>query len=325
MRWRATDSSPGSTSPPARQHRPRALQCRRVEFGTLLAQADTACFAARKRGNRVVAVEPGVTGVVQERSESMRWPCASAPRWNTITSDLLPTIAPLRVPQHDHCAISRSCCACSTRTRRVAATGAIRAGGRTFRPRRASRSARDLSHAALVRTPSGRRGARQPVLDNLTAASVEDETFLPSSSAVAAQCTAGAQAVFRTHRNHRIARPRPSPVADPVGAGAWVSLRARRFRHRFCSFGYLRSLDVDFFKIDGSFRARHRDVDAVVRDRAFDRDIGRVMRKQTIAECAESESVRQRLGGSGVDFHRLRDRDARTDRALLFGTMRRLA
>ena len=70
----------------------------------------------------------------------------------------------------------------------------------------------------------------------------------------------------------------------------------------FCSFGYLRSLDVDFFKIDGSFV---REIEtsalslAVVRSIA---DIGRVMRKATIAECAESESVRQRLIELGVDY-----------------------
>jgi EAL domain-containing protein (putative c-di-GMP-specific phosphodiesterase class I) len=70
----------------------------------------------------------------------------------------------------------------------------------------------------------------------------------------------------------------------------------------FCSFGYLRSLDVDFFKIDGSFV---RDIEtsklalAVVRSIA---DIGRVMEKETIAECAENEAVRQRLIDLGVDY-----------------------
>src|SRR5690606_23978974 len=44
-----------------------------MEFGALLAQADTACFAAKERGgNRVERVEPGDTGVVRERADSMR-------------------------------------------------------------------------------------------------------------------------------------------------------------------------------------------------------------------------------------------------------------
>jgi EAL domain-containing protein (putative c-di-GMP-specific phosphodiesterase class I) len=70
----------------------------------------------------------------------------------------------------------------------------------------------------------------------------------------------------------------------------------------FCSFGYLRSLDVDYFKIDGSFV---RDVEtspvalAIVRSIA---DIGRVLNKQTIAECAETEAIRRSLVGLGVDY-----------------------
>src|SRR5690606_11613976 len=69
----------------------------------------------------------------------------------------------------------------------------------------------------------------------------------------------------------------------------------------FCSFAYLRALDVDYFKVDGSFV---RDVEssplalAIVRSIA---DIGRVMDKATIAECVESASVRERLLHLGVD------------------------
>jgi diguanylate cyclase (GGDEF)-like protein len=70
----------------------------------------------------------------------------------------------------------------------------------------------------------------------------------------------------------------------------------------FCSFAYLRALDVDYFKIDGSFV---RDLDssplsvAIVRAIA---DIARSLGKQCIGEFVESESVRQRLIALGVDF-----------------------
>lgn len=70
----------------------------------------------------------------------------------------------------------------------------------------------------------------------------------------------------------------------------------------FCSFSYLRSLDVDIFKIDGSFV---RDVHqsplalAIVRSIA---EIARVMRKQTIAEYTESETIRSHLVALGVDY-----------------------
>jgi EAL domain-containing protein (putative c-di-GMP-specific phosphodiesterase class I) len=70
----------------------------------------------------------------------------------------------------------------------------------------------------------------------------------------------------------------------------------------FCSFAYLKALDVDYFKIDGGFV---RDVHtsplalAIVRSIA---EIARVMRKQTIAECTESESIRAHLLSLGVDY-----------------------
>ena len=70
----------------------------------------------------------------------------------------------------------------------------------------------------------------------------------------------------------------------------------------FCSFAYLQALDVDFFKIDGGFVRRLVDSPlslAIVRSIA---DIARVMDKQTIAECAESDAIRQRLAELGVDY-----------------------
>jgi EAL domain-containing protein (putative c-di-GMP-specific phosphodiesterase class I) len=70
----------------------------------------------------------------------------------------------------------------------------------------------------------------------------------------------------------------------------------------FCSFAYLKTLDVDYFKIDGSFVrevATSPMALAIVRSIA---EIARVMRKQTIAEFAETESIRQHLTALGVDY-----------------------
>lgn len=70
----------------------------------------------------------------------------------------------------------------------------------------------------------------------------------------------------------------------------------------FCSFAYLKSLDVDFFKIDGGFvREVHTSplALAIVRSIA---EIARVMHKQTIAEYTESEAVRAHLLALGVDY-----------------------
>ncbi len=75
----------------------------------------------------------------------------------------------------------------------------------------------------------------------------------------------------------------------------------------FCSFGYLRDLDVDYLKIDGSFV---RDLDnthdngsglseSVVRSIT---DIAHVLGKRAVAEQAETESQLQLLRDIGVDY-----------------------
>src|SRR5690606_20088073 len=70
----------------------------------------------------------------------------------------------------------------------------------------------------------------------------------------------------------------------------------------FCSFGYLRELDVDFLKIDGSF-VRELDngglPEAVVRAIT---EIAHVLGKRAVAEQAETELQLQQLREIGVDY-----------------------
>ncbi len=68
------------------------------------------------------------------------------------------------------------------------------------------------------------------------------------------------------------------------------------------SFAYLRSLPVDFLKIDGLFV---RDILDDSTDFAMVRtinDIGQLLGKQTIAEYVENEAIQQRLVDIGVDW-----------------------
>jgi EAL domain-containing protein (putative c-di-GMP-specific phosphodiesterase class I) len=70
----------------------------------------------------------------------------------------------------------------------------------------------------------------------------------------------------------------------------------------FCSFNYLRSLDVDYFKIDGSFVRGLEDSalsTAIVRSIT---DIAHVLDKRTIAEHVESAALCATLRALGVDF-----------------------
>jgi diguanylate cyclase (GGDEF)-like protein len=68
------------------------------------------------------------------------------------------------------------------------------------------------------------------------------------------------------------------------------------------SFGYLKSLPVDYLKLDGLF-VKEIDVDEV--NRAIVRcinEVAKVMGKQTIAEYVENEQILQQLKIIGVDF-----------------------
>ena len=70
----------------------------------------------------------------------------------------------------------------------------------------------------------------------------------------------------------------------------------------FCSFNYLRSLDVDYFKIDGSFvhdMPASPMAEAVVRSI---NEIAHVLDKRSIAEHTETDRDRQALLALGVDY-----------------------
>ena len=70
----------------------------------------------------------------------------------------------------------------------------------------------------------------------------------------------------------------------------------------FCSFSYLRALDVDYFKIDGSF-VREMDSSPLAAEvvRSITK-ISHLLMKQTIAEHTESLAQRDALAALGVDF-----------------------
>ena len=76
---------------------------------------------------------------------------------------------------------------------------------------------------------------------------------------------------------------------DDFGAGA-------------SSFGYLKSLPVDYLKIDGQFiRDLLRDALDNAAVRCF-REVAGIVGVRTIAECVETEEVRGALAGIGIDF-----------------------
>jgi len=74
------------------------------------------------------------------------------------------------------------------------------------------------------------------------------------------------------------------------------------FGQGLSSFGYLRTLRVDYLKIDGAFV---RGIATSAADRAIVtamNDVGHVIGLKTIAECVETEEVLQELRKIGVDY-----------------------
>lgn len=74
------------------------------------------------------------------------------------------------------------------------------------------------------------------------------------------------------------------------------------FGSGFCSFAYLAHLDVDYFKIDGSFV---REIEHSPLALSIVRAIGEIARglgKLTVAECVETDAIRARVGLLGVDY-----------------------
>lgn len=74
------------------------------------------------------------------------------------------------------------------------------------------------------------------------------------------------------------------------------------FGSGLASFGYLKTLNVDYLKIDGAFV---RDIATAPIDLAMVKsinEVGHVMGKKTIAEFVESEAVSQELQKLGVDY-----------------------
>lgn len=274
------------------------------DFGELLALADTACFAAKELGgNRVQRSEVGAQDVVQQSSDTMRWALRLG---NALERDhfrlFCQSIAPLQTG--------------SMRLRHFEVLLRLKEPGNPLvlpsqfmdATERYGLSVR-LDQYVLGKTlhwfDRHPEQARQVGLCaiNLSAGSLQDEHFLADlARQVSTSVLRPEQLCFElteTSALRDLGRAQQF-IAAVRALGCRFALDD--FGTGFCSFGYLRNLDVDFFKIDGSFV---RDIEtsplsyAIVRSIA---DIGRVMHKQTIAECVESEAVRQRLQGLGVDY-----------------------
>lgn len=276
----------------------------KVDFARLLSLADAACFTAKELGGNRVCLASQEPGEIQERTEAMRSAVRIREAIEREQFELdCQTISPLRhqdgVGRHFEVLLRL----------RDPATGQRLLPGQ-FIPAAErfqlgvvlDRHVVNLVLSWLENRPDATQQVGVCAI-NLTAASLVDEGF--------------SNFLFERVRSSRVPAHKlcfeiteTSAVRDLSRAqGLITRMRALGcafalddFGTGFCSFNYLRSLDVDYFKIDGSFV---HDLETSPLSTAIIRsitDIAHVLKKQTIAEQTENDAICAVLRELGVDY-----------------------
>ena len=274
-----------------------------IEYARLLSLADAACFTAKELGgNRVVSssLDPGE---MHERTKAMRWALRIREAIDRNLFELdCQSIAPLddRRGHGRHFEVLLRMRDPET-GERLAPDHFIPAAERFQLGVALDRHVVNLALHWLEERDAAAESVELCAI-NLTAASLVDEGFgnflyhrvkhgrLPAQKL----CFE----VTETSAVRDLGRAQ-SLIAHMRSLGCKFSLDD--FGTGFCSFNYLRSLDVDYFKIDGSFV---RDLESSSLSMAVIRsitDIAHVLDKKTIAEHTENEAIFEHLRELGVD------------------------
>ena len=269
-----------------------------------LAQADTACFTAKELGGNRVCLASQAPGEPQQRAEAMRWAMRIREALDRNLFELYcQSIEPLRAGgAHGH-HIEILLRMRDPETGQSLAPGQFIPAAERFQLGIAlDRHVVELVLGWLESHPEETAHLDLCAI-NLTAASMVDDAF-------------GQFVVERVLRSSLPARKlcfeitETSAVRDLARAQALIAqLRALGcafalddFGTGFCSFNYLHALDVDYFKIDGSFVRNLSQSPlsaAVVRSIT---DIAHVLNRTTIAEQVEGEDTLAVLRALGVDY-----------------------
>ncbi len=292
-----------------------------IEYARLLSLADAACFTAKELGgNRVVlaSLEPGE---MHERTQAMHWALRIR---EAIDGNLFEIDCQSIAPLHDPPVGAPGVVPPAPLARPYASEGRhFEVLLRMRDPHTGERLAPDHFIPAAERFQLGVALDRHVV--NLTLGWLESR---PDAAAQVHTCAINLTAAslvdegFGIFLYHRVRNSRlpayklcfevteTSAVRDLARAqGLITKMRSLGcafalddFGTGFCSFNYLRSLDVDYFKIDGSFV---RDLESSPLSTAVIRsitDIAHVLNKQTIAEHTENDAIFTALRDLGVDY-----------------------
>jgi diguanylate cyclase (GGDEF)-like protein len=271
-------------------------------FPELLSQADAACFTAKELGGNRVCLAGGVAG--EDRTTTMRWAVRIRESLERHRFELFAqTIEPLQARTGRDCHFEILLRMREERGGEALSPVHFMSAAERFRLGvRIDREVLDGTLAWLEQHPEA--AARVDTCSvNLTAEALVDEGFIG----------------FVAERLRRSRFPGQRLCLEITETSAVRDLeRAQRFINEmralgcrfalddfgtgFCSFAYLRALDVDYFKIDGSFV---REMDSsplaaeVVRSITH---IAHLLDKRTIAEHAETRALVDSLKTLGVDF-----------------------
>lgn len=280
---------------------------RRSSGAELLAQADTACYAAKEMGGNQVQLQSPDNAAVLERTESMGWVIRiNAALENDLFELYGQRILPFEAQPYETYEILLRL---RDGQNEALLPGRFIPAAERFQL--SSRIDRHVLDRSLRWLESDPRASCVRLNINLSASTLADADFalflarrLKNSSIdprqICLEITETSAVRDLAHTRYLIAQFKALGVRfalDDFGTG-------------FCSFAYLRDLDVDVFKIDGSFI---HDVDrnelslAIVKSIV---EIARVLGKHTVAEAVEDPRLSPILQQLGVDavqgfaFHR---------------------
>ncbi|HEY2345316.1 MAG TPA: EAL domain-containing protein [Xanthomonadaceae bacterium] len=279
-------------------------QAGEADFSHLLSQADAACFTAKEQGGNRVCVAGATPGDVLDRTVAMRWAvrireALDRQAFSLYAQTMAPLHAGLDTGRHFELLLRMH----DGDTGAPLAPSHFMPAAERFRlsvpiDRMVVGMALDWleSHpadAATVTTCS----------INLSGEALVDESFIGFVAERLARSSFPASRIC-------LEVTETSAVRDLARAQRFIDqLRELGCRFAlddfgtgFCSFSYLRSLDVDYFKIDGSFV---RDMQTSPLSAAVVRSItqiAHVLHKKTIAEHTENQELIRVLTDLGVDF-----------------------
>ncbi len=275
-----------------------------ADFPELLSQADAACLSAKELGGNRVCMAGALGGEVLDRTTAMRWAVRIREALEQHRFELYAqSIVPLGKSQDQQRHFELLLRLRDERNGGILMPDQFMPAAERFRLGvRIDREVVDMALSWLEENPQAAQQVATCSI-NLSADALADEDFirfvaerLRNSSFPASRLCLE---ITETSAVRDLARAQRF-INDMRALGCRFALDD--FGTGFCSFNYLRALDVDYFKIDGSFV---RDLDssplsiAVIRSIT---DIAHVLDKQTVAEHTENVAILAALRELGVDF-----------------------